>query len=226
MMELSIPEQIAVWNRIALDVELMSLKPDERVTKTVAEYNPRFKEALDLGCGCGRHLLTLGEAGWSTTGLDWSLEALGQARRALSLNNRMAKLVKGDFRHLPFGNMEFDLIVAARVLNHCRVNGFIRALHEIKRVLKLGGKALISVPTAANAPELPEDAWVEPGTAVMSEGIEAGLPHHFFNPEEIESAATSFHNVQIDRVTEPLPGTAQPLHAHHVNEWFWVTLTN
>ena len=226
MNELSIPEQIAVWDRIALGVELTTLHPDERVAAIARELSPHFHEVLDLGCGCGRHLLTLAEAGWYATGLDWSLEALGQARRALSFNNRIARLIKGDFRHLPSGNMEYDLIIAARVLNHSHMNGFVRALREIKRVLKAGGKALISVPALANAPQLPEEAWLEPGTAVLPEGIEAGLPHHFFTPEEIDSAAAGFRHVQIDSVKEALPPGAQPLYEGHVNEWYWVTLSN
>lgn len=224
MQELSIPEQIAVWDRIALAVELTSLHPDGRVAALVGEFSPHFHEVLDLGCGCGRHLLALAEAGWYATGLDWSLEALGQARRALSYNNRIARLIKGDFRHLPSANMEYDLIIASRVLNHCHLNGFVRALHELKRVLKTGGRALVSLPGRANAPQLPEEAWVEPGTAVLQEGMEAGIPHHFFTVEEIEAALPAFHQVQIETVQEPLPPGAQPLFAGHVNEWHWVTL--
>jgi hypothetical protein len=55
--------------------------------------------------------------------------------------------------------------------------------------------------------------------------VEAGLPHHFFSAEEVRRLAQPFREIRIEAEVLPLPPGATPLHAEHVNEWLWITLT-
>lgn len=61
---------------------------------------------LDLCCGNGRHLLELSAIAARCVGLDFSAQLLGLARSAVGHG---AGLVRGDMRHLPFGEC-FDVV--------------------------------------------------------------------------------------------------------------------
>jgi SAM-dependent methyltransferase len=63
---------------------------------------------LDLGCGVGRHVGFLNEAGHLSVGLDLSARLLLEARRVLGSSGR---LVRGDMRRLPFRKESFGAVV-------------------------------------------------------------------------------------------------------------------
>lgn len=82
---------------------------------------------LDLGCGTGRLLATLGGIG-----LDVSAGLLRQARR------KGLRVVRGDAHALPFRDAAFDAVVAANAV--FRYLDVARALAECTRVLVPGGR--------------------------------------------------------------------------------------
>ena len=69
-----------------------------------------FKNILDLGCGRGRHSITLAKRGYIVTGLDLSEKALSTAKqKAASQNINNVRFLSGDMRKpLP---QKFDAIV-------------------------------------------------------------------------------------------------------------------
>lgn len=102
----------------------------------------------DLGCGPGVILanLLLRRPGWSAQGLDISHIAADYATR-LAAHKGVGGRVQfstGDLVSLPYRDASFDLVVASEVLEH--VPEIWMALSEIKRVLRPGGKAAITVP--------------------------------------------------------------------------------
>lgn len=103
--------------------------------------DPAGLNALDLGCGTGRHSLWLTAAGATVTALDFSEGMLDEAR--CKWGAEQIRFVCHDLHSpLPFADEEFDLVVSGLVLEHLReLGGFFT---EIKRVLKPGGRAVIS----------------------------------------------------------------------------------
>ncbi len=97
------------------------------------------REILDLGCGVG----DLGRGAQARRrrvfGLDHDFAALREARAHESVI--LADLSDGE---LPFRGASFDAVVAKDVVEHVRDPGSLLA--EIRRVLKPGGKLLLSVP--------------------------------------------------------------------------------
>ncbi|GEM_PF-1073977 len=223
--ELKVPEQIAVWEGRMSLAEYQLAEPDPQLIARTDAPRSRLEKALDLGCGWGRHLVYLARQGWQVTGLDWARSAVSHAREALAELSLPGRVIKGDLRRPPFDDSQFQLVVATDVLQHGRRADFRRAMQQLKRVLRIGGQAIISVPTVNNAPPSFAGIWIEPDTVVMSGGVEAGLPHHFFTAGEVRELTRMFRAVEIDTVVEPLPPGVEPLHDEHLNEWLWITLT-
>jgi malonyl-CoA O-methyltransferase len=98
-------------------------------------------EVLDLGCGTGRHTLWLAGGGARVTAIDFSEGMLAEARRKPGAE-QVRWLCHDIHARLPVGDEEFDLVVSGLVLEHLReLDGFF---NEIARVLKPGGRALVS----------------------------------------------------------------------------------
>jgi SAM-dependent methyltransferase len=95
---------------------------------------------LDVGTGTGTNLRLLGELGFSRRrGLDSSDDAIRWCAE-----KGLGEVVKGDLGSLPFDDGEFGLVLATDVIEH--VEDDVRAVGEIRRVLRPGGTAIFTVP--------------------------------------------------------------------------------
>ena len=103
--------------------------------------DPHGLNVLDLGCGTGRHSLWLAAAGASVTALDFSAGMLAEARAKPGAEG--IRFVVHDLHEpLPLADAAFDLVVSGLVLEHLReLDGFFG---EIRRVLRTGGRAIVS----------------------------------------------------------------------------------
>lgn len=77
-----------------------------------------------------------------TYGVDISLPTIRQAQRAFTAAPLFA--AQGDVRDLPFASATFDLVYSMGTIEHFDETD--RAISEIARVLKPGGRAIIGVP--------------------------------------------------------------------------------
>lgn len=99
---------------------------------------PRDPRILDLGCGTGANLEALSEYG-QAMGADFSSEALAFCRK-----RALPRLVQGNGEALPIRSDSLDLVTAMDSLEHIPHDN--AALGEIFRILKPGGKLLVTVP--------------------------------------------------------------------------------
>jgi SAM-dependent methyltransferase len=104
---------------------------------------------LDVGCGNGVYLAALRDCGHRglVAGLDLSLGMLESARRATD-----GPLLHGNAEVLPFVDGAFDMVLAMHMLYH--VPDRAAAIHELRRVLRAGGTALVVTNHAAHNAEL------------------------------------------------------------------------
>ena len=68
-------------------------------------------KAIDLGCGTGTNVITLAEAGWQVTGVDFASRAINIAKQKLSTKNIQADLHIGDVTKLNNISDQFDLVL-------------------------------------------------------------------------------------------------------------------
>jgi SAM-dependent methyltransferase len=92
---------------------------------------------LDFGCGAGRFLKGLPGA----VGVEIAQQAVDRARK--NVPGADIRLLEPD-GSLPLGHQEIDLVWCSEVLEHIADVG--HALLEMRRVLKPGGRVLITVP--------------------------------------------------------------------------------
>lgn len=105
----------------------------------------KSSKVLDLCCGTGKMIYyACKEVGRKTEviGLDFNEAMLdvGYKRLDKSINNYKYNLIKGDVQALPFKDCSFDCITIAFGLRN--IPNKTKALSEIYRVLKPGGKAI------------------------------------------------------------------------------------
>ncbi len=103
---------------------------------------------LDIGCGSGWLADQFRRAGAAVTAMDIGLKGVHGARARFP--HGVAYHV-GDLYHLPFANGHFDALVLSEVVEH--LEDVPAALGEAARVLRPGGRMLMSVPYRENIVE-------------------------------------------------------------------------
>ncbi len=99
-------------------------------------------EVLDLGCGNGRFFEVFKKKGVNYKGVDKAEKLIEKAK------NKLPKVdfLVGDGLDLPFSANSFDYVFSVAVFHHLpSMESRIKFLKEIKRVLKSGGEARVSV---------------------------------------------------------------------------------
>jgi SAM-dependent methyltransferase len=100
------------WDRRWLDKRLHAHGEASSVVLAALEGLPPGR-GLDLGCGSGRHAVWLAERGWRVTAVDFSAEALRQAReRAAQLGVEVEWIDDDLVTYVP-AKASFDLVLLA-----------------------------------------------------------------------------------------------------------------
>jgi ubiquinone/menaquinone biosynthesis C-methylase UbiE len=99
------------------------------------------ERVLDLGCGAGRFVAALREAGAEPVGVELAEAALDRARA--NAPGADLRLVADD-GSLPLEHASVDLVWCSEVLEH--VPDTAHLLLEVRRVLRPGGRLLVTVP--------------------------------------------------------------------------------
>ncbi len=125
---------------LALAAELLGCRPDDLV--------------LDLAAGTCWAAEFLTRLAVRTVSLDLSMGMMRRGRERLAADSRLefredASFVAGRAQDLPFADDRFDGVLCLNALHH--MPSFGRALKEIHRVLRPGGRAVFSEPGMAHS---------------------------------------------------------------------------
>ncbi len=135
------PEVVNCWQNLSRQ----GLQKAE--AEMVGRYLPPTGHLLDVGCGTGRALLALNQAGYRVTGIDLSLPMLA-AGRGLSAQ---ARLGGANVLALPFADGPFEAVLMFfGALQHlpCKENRR-RALAEMSRVTVPQGRLVVGLDNLA-----------------------------------------------------------------------------
>jgi len=118
---------------------------DRAILKQVESLLHKDQRILDVGCGYGRMALPLLKKGYDIYGIDLSKKYITELKRDLSSGSLKSRFRVADMCDLPFGNAEFDVVLCLwSVIDELLLRkDQVRAVKEMKRVLKKGGFAFI-----------------------------------------------------------------------------------
>lgn len=92
---------------------------------------------LDVGAAQGRTVIALQQRGHQAVGVEPWAEAIAASRALAERHGTTVEIREGAAEQLPFGDQEFDLVIAMSVLEH--VDDLPQTLREVFRVLRPGG---------------------------------------------------------------------------------------
>ncbi len=146
------------------DSDIKFMATNREIYDNIAEswynyrHHTRFKRELDclagrwkggrllsLGCGHGADFLPFKEC-FELCGMDFSESMINQARRYAYKYNFEPDLLLAELSSLPFQENSFDWAISVAAYHHIKDrNSRLQALAELKRVLKPGSQAFITV---------------------------------------------------------------------------------
>lgn len=170
-------------------------EPPVRFVKDIlmAARRHGLTRGLYIGCGNGRNLIPLLDAGLDLVGLDVSTEAIAQLRWRRP--DRAGDLIVGDLSALP-ASARYDLVVGIQVFQHGIRHQAHR--HLVAAAARVAPAGLLCVRVNATDSDIDKHHRVEETndgsfTLRYLAGPKAGLNIHFFTDDELrEVIGTSF----------------------------------
>lgn len=194
----------SVWDSPNIVSNFTRKKPSTTLLGYVREFSAgRRLRVLDIGCGAGRHLRPLLEAGHDCRGTDTSEKMLEAAARLLSdvTPDTADILVRAPMHELPFDDRSFDLIVSHGVWNLARTEQELRlAIREASRVADSGAALYL---TTFSRNTLPPTAEPVPGSTYIFTDFN-DEPQCFLTRDQLQSEleAVSFRSDSEHQIRE------------------------
>jgi SAM-dependent methyltransferase len=200
-----------VWGELFTDPEMQGLEPNPALLALIPVMQAAgCRRVLDAGCGVGRHLRPLLQAGFQVWGTDCDAQVLHLLKErlgGLTIPDAGPYLIHADLNRLPFAPGAFDLAVSVNVINHGDTATFREYCRELDRVLKTGGHLFIytSPREAGEMVRLPRTRELEHGTLVDIATPDGALVHHFPTPEELRQQFPGYQVHRWETVRAPIP---------------------
>lgn len=147
-----LPEMGGGWDELFDESYGLFYAPffSEERTRDEAEAAARLAEVppggeiLDCPCGFARHALVLAKLGYRVTGADRSQVQLAEAERRQAGEAPWPRLVRADYRELPFPAQSFDAVLCLFTsLGYLERDEDVAVLSEFRRVLRPGGSLVV-----------------------------------------------------------------------------------
>jgi SAM-dependent methyltransferase len=184
-----------VWN---WDTPAGRLRAERRAALYVehAQLGPG-RLALEVGCGTGLFLAQVARSGATLRALDLSTALLARARARLAGQDNVA-LQCGNAEQMPYPDGTFDAVYGSSVLHHLDLD---RALREVWRVLRPGGRIVFTEPNILN-----------PQVTVM---FKVKATKRYFGVSPDEMAFSRFRAARALRAAGFREGSARPFDFLH-----------
>ncbi|MEW5902143.1 MAG: methyltransferase domain-containing protein, partial [Acidobacteriota bacterium] len=109
---------------------------------------PEGGSILDVGCGTGRLLVPLSEAGYEMSGIDLVPRHVRMVKEQLAVKGLAADVREANWREIPVEDSAFENVIALgrNLLHENAIQGQRAFFREINRVLKKGGRFIFDIP--------------------------------------------------------------------------------
>ncbi len=134
---------IDYWEKIVSEPTPIYQKLFEAEKEYLQKKITQNSIVLDVGCGDGRNIKSILDITQNITGIDNDLQAIKDVQENLK-NFAAIKIIHADATSLPFTDESFDFIIFLDTLVNL-ASDKIKALEELRRVLRKDGKIILSV---------------------------------------------------------------------------------
>jgi SAM-dependent methyltransferase len=179
---------MATWNELFLNVDNVRLFPQTEIYKFIKKiegiFNERPLKIWDQCCGGGRHSILISQMGHNVFSSDESENGLAYLKEWLKREKLIGEIKKCDMIINPWGNSLFHGTICWDAIHHNTIENIKKAIESIKNGLV--GKGLF-IATLMSTKSLGKNNGkeIEKNTFIMDKGADAGVPHHYFDQEEI-----------------------------------------
>ncbi|MDA3898031.1 MAG: class I SAM-dependent methyltransferase [Desulfobacteraceae bacterium] len=160
------------------------------------------KSALDLGCGEGRYALFMAQKGCRTIAVDRSEAGIEKLKKTTKTHNLPISAKVIDIEDFVFGENQFDIIVAATVLDHLSEKLRLSTIKGIKKALKPDGTLYINVFTVSDPGYIRRQKGPEESNAANISDT-AECMEYYFDSNELKSLFCDFHILYYYEGIEP-----------------------
>jgi SAM-dependent methyltransferase len=129
--------------RFFTEIELQRYEWEPYIKEFACFTESRGLDVLEIGVGAGTDFVNWVRHDAHAIGMDLTESSIRLTRERLELEGRHAETYVGDAENLPLKSNHFDLVYSYGVLHHS--TNPQRAISEVARVLKNGGKARIMI---------------------------------------------------------------------------------
>ena len=139
--------QQEIWDSIADGWSPFRQKPVPEIASALKKYAENWHggKILEVGCGNCRNLLLFSYNNFECYGIDFSKKMLEMSEQYCRKHDLDVKLKYGLATEITFPDKSFDYVLSISMLHHLNTLDREKAIQEIKRILKLNGRAIITV---------------------------------------------------------------------------------
>lgn len=157
------------------------------------------KVVLELGCGNGKTAAgILQQEVKELVGIDFAKTAVKECQKRFD-QKKNARFLEGNIVDLPFKKESFDAAVSYHTLGHLLEKDRLKAIKEIKRVLKKKGRVYFEDFGLGDLRET-KGKTVEKNTVERGNGI----TYHYFTNNDLKKLFTGWKKIQLTRETSRL----------------------
>lgn len=156
------------------------------------ESLPKGSHVLDAGCGNGKNMIYMEKNGMKTKGIDFSEKLVNVC------SQKDLKTCVADIRKIPYPDDYFDHVICIAVLHHLqKEEDRVKAMNEMLRVCKKGGKVMVCIWAVESSKEKLEKRKFVYGDNLVK--WEDTFRYYFvYDKEHIEKFTKQFNTIDLN----------------------------
>ncbi|MBN2545143.1 MAG: class I SAM-dependent methyltransferase [Spirochaetes bacterium] len=181
---------MAEWDDLYLDKNYIPLIPQIEIYKFCKKLDVSFNEKplsiWDFCCGAGRHTIFMSKLGYNVYASDSSVNGINYLKQWLQHEKIKAEVSIKDMTESPWDNIKFHGIVCWNALHHNTLDNIMKAENVIYNHTLPGGLFILNL-MSTKSDYYGHGIEIEKNTFISEEGDDSGVPHHYFDYDEIKS---------------------------------------
>ena len=181
---------MATWDELFKDKQNVLTFPQTEVIKFIKrlenDFSSRPLDIWDQCCGGGRHTILIAQMGHNAFGSDISSTGIEHLQKwaketGLTCQTAVSEMTRKIWKE----EQKFHGIVCWDALHHNTLDG-IRAAVNIMKDSLLDTGLLVATLISTKSGRHGKGSEIEKNTFIAEEGLESGVPHHYFDRAEID----------------------------------------